>query len=104
MNSRIDQITKGLISLAVMLMFTVALIAGQARADLQADAPATDEIAVATEVSVILDAESLRKLESLLHTIDTVIALPIDIGFSIDDLALRTGNADKGGSDGLPVQ
>ena len=34
MQSRIDQITKGLISLTVMLMFTVALIAGQARANL----------------------------------------------------------------------
>jgi hypothetical protein len=104
MNSRIDQITKGLISLAVMLMFTVAFVAGQARANLQADVAAIEETAVATEISVILDAESLRKLESMLHLIDTVIALPIDIEFSIDEFALRAGNTNEAGSDDLPVQ
>ena len=41
MNSRFDQLTKGLLSLAVILMFTVALVAGQARANLPADATAT---------------------------------------------------------------
>jgi hypothetical protein len=104
MNSRIDQITKGLISLAVMLMFTVALIAGQARANLQPDASAIDQIALGTRMSVILDAESLRTLESLSHLIDTVTALPIDIELSIDELSLHAGEADEAGSDDLPVQ
>lgn len=104
MNSRIDQITKGLISVAVMLMFTVALIAGQARANLQADASAIDEIAFGSEMSMILDAESLRKLESLSHLVDVLIALPIDIELSIHELLLRTDTPDQADSGDSTVQ
>ncbi len=95
MDNRIDQITKGLISLTVMLMFTVAFVAGQARANLQADAWETEEITPGFETSVILGTESLRKLESLSHLVDSVISLPIVIEFSMGELSIRTDKADK---------
>lgn len=104
MNSRIDQITKGLISVAVMLMFTVALIAGQARANLQANASAIDEIEAGPEMSVILDAETLRKLESLSHLVDVLIALPIDTDLGIDDLSLPTDTEEQAGVEESAVQ
>jgi hypothetical protein len=99
MNSRFDIPTKGLISLAVMLMFTVALIAGQARANLPAEAAANADFARATQVSIALDTEALQMIDALTHVIDTVLALPIDI-----ELTLRKGSAEDAGSDDASVQ
>ena len=94
MNIRFDQLTKGLLSLAVILMFTIALIADQARANLPEEAKAAPEFDLARHVSVVLDPESLRKIDSLPHVVDTILALPIEI-----ELTLRTGAADDAGSD-----
>ena len=98
MNSRFDLDTKGLISLAVILMFTVALIAGQARANSPA-AAANSDFAHATQVSIALDTESPQKINSLMHVVDTVLALPIDIELRINGLTLRKGAAEDAGSD-----
>ncbi|NIV18949.1 MAG: hypothetical protein GWN47_11350 [Woeseiaceae bacterium] len=99
MNSRIDQITKGLISLAVMLMFTVAFIAGQARANLPANELTIDDSAQRSDIGIMLDAESLRKLHSLTHLVETALALPIDIEILLNDLAPHNDSSDRTGSD-----
>ncbi len=104
MNSRFDQLTKALLSLAVILMFTVALIAGQARANLPAEVSTTADFSLATRVSIILDTESLQKIDSLLHVVDTILALPIDMELSINELTLRTGNAENTELDDSSVQ
>ncbi len=104
MNSHIDQITKGLLSLALIIMFTAALVAGQARANLTAEVSPGSDIALATRMSVILDSESLQKIRWLPHAIDTILALPTDIEPRIYERSLRTGNAENAGSDGSSVQ
>jgi hypothetical protein len=104
MNSRFDQITKGLLSLAVVVMFTVALIAGQARANLPADVSATADFGPVVQTNLLLDAESLRKIHSLPYVIDIILALPIDLELSLHDLKLRSGDAADAGSDDSPVQ
>jgi len=104
MNIRFDPLTKGLLSLAVLLMFTVALIAGQARANLPAEISATSDFALSTRSSVILDSESLQKIHALPYLVDTFLALPIDIELSIEELTLQSGNADDTGSDDSAVQ
>ena len=104
MNNRIDQLTKGLLSLTVIIMFTVALIAGQARANLPADVSTTADFSIATEMSVILHSESLQKVGLLPHAIDTMLALPIDIEPSIYELSFRTGNAENVGTCDSSVQ
>jgi hypothetical protein len=100
MNSRFDLHAKGLISLVVILMFTVALIAGQARANLPAEATADADFAFATQVSIALDTESLQKIEALRHVVDIVLALPIDVELRVNGLTLRTdGQEDAGTGD-----
>ena len=104
MHNRFDQLTKGLLSLAVIIMFTVALIAGQARGNLTAEVSPTSDFALATRVSVILDSESLQKIRLLPHAIDIVLALPIDIELSIHERSPRTGNAKNAEFDDSFVQ
>ena len=104
MNSHIDQLTKGLLSLALIIMFTAALVAGQARANLTAEVSPGSDIALVTRMSVILDSESLQKIRWLPHAIDTILALPTDIEPRIYERSLRTGNAENAGSDGSSVQ
>ncbi len=94
MNSRFDEITKGLLSLAVMLMFTVALIAGQARANLPAGVSTTPEFSLAAELNIILDTETLQKIEALPHVVDAILALPIEI-----DVTFRGRKSNAAGSD-----
>lgn len=96
MNSRIDQITKGLISLAIMLMFAVAFVAGQARANLPPGESVIDDRAQEYKLSILLDAQSVL--------IDTLRALPIDVDFRIDGLSLRNDHPDAAGSEASPVQ
>jgi len=94
MNSRFDEITKGLLSLAVILMLTVALIAGQARANLPAEVSKSPEFSLATELNIILDAETLQKIDALPHVVDTILALPVEI-----DVTFRGDSATAAGSD-----
>lgn len=99
MDNRIDQITKGLISLAIMLMFTVAFIAGQARANVPADEPVFGDRVQGSEAGVVLHAEYLRKLESFSHLIELIRALPIDGDGRINDLSLRNDDPHEPGSE-----
>ena len=104
MNSRFDHLTKGLLSLAVIIMFTVALIAGQARANLPAEVSTTADFDLETRTSILFDAESLRKIRSLSYAVDTILALPIDIKLSILEQTIRMGTADDAGTDDSSVQ
>ena len=104
MNSRFDHLTKGLLSLAVIIMFTVALIAGQARANLPAEVSTTADFGLETRTSILLDAESLRKIRSLSYAVDTILALPIDIELSILEQTIRMGTADDAGPDDASVR
>ncbi len=104
MNSRFDHLTKGLLSLAVIIMFTVALIAGQARANLPAEVSTTAEFGLETRTSILLDAESLRKIRSLAYAVDTILALPIVIELGIHERSTQAGTADDAGSDDASVQ
>ncbi len=104
MNSRFDHLTKALLSLAVIVMFTVALIAGQARANLPAEVSTTVDFGLVTQTSILLDAESLRKIRSLSYAIDTILALPIVIDLGIREHTTQTGTADDVGSDDSSVQ
>jgi hypothetical protein len=97
--SRFDLHAKAFISLAVILMFTVALIAGQARANLPAEATATADFAQATRMSGTLGTKSLQNLDALPHVVNTILALPIDVELRFDGLTLRTGAAEDAGTD-----
>ena len=66
MKSRFDQLTKGLLSLAVILMFAAAVIADQARANLPAEVPVPSIGSLPTHLIIILDNESLQIIDSLL--------------------------------------
>jgi len=104
MNSRFNQLTKVLISLSVLLMFTAALIAGQVRANLPAEVSAAQNFAGATRMSMILESESLRRIDSLSHVVDIILALPIDVELGISVLTPRTGSAEDAGFDDSSVQ
>lgn len=94
MNSRFDEITKGLLSLAVMLMLTVALVAGQARANLPVEAPVAPEFNLGTELNIAIDAEMLRKIEALPQVVDSILTLPVEI-----DVTFRGSNSSADTSD-----
>ena len=93
MNSRFDQFTKGLLSLAVILMLTAALIAGQAHANLPVQAKATAEFGDAARTGIFLNTQILQYIDSMSHLIDTLLALPAGIEFCIDELAPGSGDA-----------
>jgi hypothetical protein len=104
MNCRPDLHLKGIISLTVILMFTVALIAGQARANLPAEASASSDFNHAGQMNIVLDAKSLQKIDALPHVINTILALPIDIELRINGRLLRTDVEEDAGSDDASVQ
>lgn len=104
MRSRADHITKGLISLTILLMYAVALIAGQARANVTDADTAGDEAAHRAALNVVLEAEYLRKLESLSHLFDTSLALPVDVEFLLRDLPGRGDSHGESGSDDASLQ
>ena len=80
-------------------MFTVALIAGQARANLPAEATADSDFAHATSMSITLETKSLQNLDALSHVVDAIFALPIDVELRFDGLTLRTGATEDAGTD-----
>ena len=104
MNNRFDLQAKGLVSLAVILMFTVALIAGQARANLSAEASADSDYARVTLMSITLDAQTLNTIHALPHPVDTILALPIDVELRMNGLTLRSDGHEDAGAGDAPVQ
>ncbi len=103
MNTRCNQFLKVLLSLSVILMFTVALIAGQVHANLPAEVSTARNFGLVTRMSITLESESFQKIDSLLHLVDAIFALPIDMDLNLDELALRTGKLRNAGSEDSPV-
>lgn len=65
--------------LSVLVMLTIALIAGQARANLHGQATADAGFELTAQVSASSHSERLRKLESLARIIDTMFTVPSEI-------------------------
>jgi len=84
MKKQFIQLTSGWIPVSVLILFTIALVAGQARANLPNEIKAAPIPVVTTSVSVILNVDMLRKLEALPQVVDTLLALPSDLELTID--------------------
>lgn len=87
MNSRMENICKGILSLAVILLLAVAVISAQAHANLPADDIALEEFSVETGMGTLRGAESLPKLKNLPRAIDIGLALPIVVELGHDKLS-----------------
>ncbi len=84
MKKQFIQITSGWIPVSVLALFAVALIEGQARANLPDEIRAVPLPTVTTSVKVVLNADIVRKLEVLPLVVDSLLALPSDLEVSFD--------------------
>ncbi len=82
MRKQFIQLTSGWIPVSVLGLFAAALVAGQARANLPNEIRAVP--AITTSVNVVLNDDMLQRLEALPIALGTLIALPSDLGVSID--------------------
>ncbi len=94
MSKQFIQMTSGWIPVTVMVLLAVALIAGQARANLPNELRAEPDAAATTSVNIVLNTQMLKELESLPAVVDTVLAMPKNIEVRIDARILR-GNASR---------
>ncbi len=82
--------------LLVLIMLTIAVVAGQVQPDFQEPVPRADEIELDADFPIVIDAERLRELEALSAVIETVLDLPISLEFSINESAVTVpDNADS---------
>jgi hypothetical protein len=79
MKQQFIQLTSGWIPVSMLALFAIALIAGQARANLPNEIKAAPVPATTTSVSIVLNVDVLRKLEALPLVVDTLLALPSDL-------------------------
>ena len=93
MNKHFIQVTNGLVPIVVLLLFVVALVAGQARANLPGQVTAAAIPALSAHSVIIIDAATQRKIESLPQIVDTILALPADIEITINALTLPANNS-----------
>ena len=100
MNKHFIQVTNGLVPVVVLLLLVVALVAGQARANIPGQLNAAATPTMSARTSVILNAEMLKNIESLPQIVDTILTLPADIEMTINALILPT----SGGADGEQTQ
>lgn len=89
MSKQFIQMTSGWIPVTVMVLLAVALIAGQARANLPNEFPAAPGPAATTSVNIVLSTQMLKELESLPAVVSTVLAMPKEIELHIDTRILR---------------
>ena len=95
MNKHFIQVTNGLVPVVVLLLLVVALVAGQARANIPGQVTAAATPIFPAHTSVILNAGMLKIIDSLPQTLDTILALPADIEMTINALKLpATSGAD----------
>ena len=92
MNKHFIQVTNGLVPVVVLLLFVVALVAGQARANLPHQVTAAAVPTLSADAKVILNAQMLKKIESLPQIVDSLLTLPADIEVAIGTLALPSTN------------
>jgi hypothetical protein len=92
MNKHFIQVTNGLVPVVVLLLFVVALVAGQARANLPHQVTASAAPTLSADTKIILNAQMLRKIESLPQIVDSLLTLPADIEAAIGTLPLPSTN------------
>ncbi len=88
MSKQFIQMTSGWIPVVVMALLAVALIAGQAQANLPNELRAASTPAT-TSVNIVLSTQMLKKLDSLPAVVDALLAMPKDIELRIDTRILR---------------
>ncbi len=76
-------------------MFTIALIVGQARANLPNEVKAAPVPVATTSVNIILSADTMQKLQSLSLLTDTLLALPFDLELTINGETLLPNELDR---------
>jgi hypothetical protein len=84
MKQQFIQLTSGWIPVSVLVLFTVALVAGQARANLPNEIKAAPVPAITTSVNIVLHADVLGKLEAFPVVVDTLLSLSSDLEVSVD--------------------
>lgn len=84
MRKQFIQLTSGWIPVSFLILFAIALVAGQARANLPSEIKAAPVPAMTTSINIVLSADVLRKLEALPIVVDMFLALPSDLELSID--------------------
>ena len=74
--------------LLVLIMLTIAVIAGQAEPNFHEPATAIDEFELEMldkGLQIAIDAEQIGELESLSSAVETVVRLPITVEISIEE-------------------
>jgi len=89
MHKQFIRMTSGWIPVSVMALLAVALIAGQARANLPKEIVSVQIPMATTSLGAALNAELLRKLESLPTSVNTLLIAPENIGRRFDTRILR---------------
>ena len=88
MSKTTPKLVNGVIGLSMLAMFTVAIVAGQARATLDADAlaetPQTIQLSQQASASFTLPIQELRRLEALPAIVNTLLDLPIHIDINME--------------------
>jgi len=92
MNKHFIQVTNGLVPVVVLLLLVVALVAGQARANLPHSVTAAAAPTLSADTKIIRNAQMLRKIESLPQIVDSLLTLPADIEVAIGTLTLPSTN------------
>jgi len=83
MKDQFIQLTSGWIPVSVLALLMVALVAGQARANLPAELKATSTAPITTSVNIVVHADVVKKLEALPMVVDALLALPSDLDVNI---------------------
>jgi len=100
MKTRIyDQASGGLL---VLIMLTIALIAGLSEPNLREEAPATTTFQLDAALSAKIHRERLAKLDLLSAAIETVLILPINANLNSKESASPA--SDVPDSESSPVQ
>jgi len=89
MQRQFIQKTSGWIPVAVMALLAIALIAGQARANLTKEVAKGQIPLATTSLGAALNAELLRRLESLPTSVNSILDVPESVSRRLDTRILR---------------
>ena len=89
MQKQFIRMTSGWIPVSVMALLAIALIAGQARANLPKEAVTAHVPLTTTTLGAALNAEFLRKLESLPASVNSFLIVPEHVSRRFDTRILR---------------
>lgn len=94
MSKQFIRITSGWIPVSVLLLCTVALVAGQADANLPNAVKATPQPAPGVAIDIVLSRHMQEKLDSLAVVVDTLVSLPDELEISSDNADRRRSESD----------